>query len=828
MKLRDQPKNLLFPLLPEELCLIILSFLERENDLGRILLTNRDGRRFAIIEHERRLINAYKEALIESPLWRYLALIDQAENEDINGQRFLDYLEIVMGTIPPNQRANLNTFSRFKQNALLSPWLQQLPTNFSEKFPKARMMAGRIMLCYQPEKDPDDARKTSNPQTLTKFMKSVDGNFSELAFWESYSDLYTITLCFALAIKLSWTTNEIEKLFVISDPIFGNFVNGKTLCVLDNLLAGSIQHGLIMRMLQEAIRLYQMPNKQPTDILKLEILEHALGRLVEDDWVEYFAKCFDKDNLWWKRNSFAHIILRHNYPFLQERLTEKVLLTLTEPYDKELCYFDAENFSQVVLIILINTELRKQLSQKGLVTLLKRLPFDNIPPALSDPGLAPFLTVTTLRQWLDESNEVSFITHEQDEDYFSERAACILTNANLLNNLQTNEITFFAKYVRGRIDYITKNANFISRVIHDSQPNKLLMALCKLEPCTFAIGIAGSKDLVNLLTPPEIVRLGTLCAQSRLHIVKNAQAIAKLSSDQFWKLIELANAESAELVCKNNFLAKLNDEQLRKFEYEWKDSTEIVEAIRNERIRQYDSRIKRNAVSNVVAPKTKESDQTEGCQLKQPATLPQPISPVVVNDKQVKSNVYVGRSATQLKPAVNKPRLVLTKVNRHHLKFVAPIIIFSLLTLLGIGLITTGVGCSIGIPLCVKAAALLVSWAPIAPVIPLVATGVFIAGIAFIQDIKKILQYKRELSIPSTIFISTFSKPLPLKPLAPLIASSSKQMNPSTQALPSQVKAASFSHATKSLPTSSKFSSPRVTRARSESAPSKFEYKHRA
>jgi hypothetical protein len=821
---RKLTANPLFPF-TDEVSLIILSFLTEEIELGLILLTCLDGQRLAAVEREQRLINVYKEALEASPLWRYLPLIDYAEYEEIKGLRFLNYLEMLVGTIPPSQRATVNTFSHFRETALLSPWLQTLPSTFSEKFPKARMMAGKIMLCYQPEKDPEEVTKESNPQTLVRFMKSVDGNFSDLELWENYSDLYKINLCLALAIKLSWAANEVERLYVISDPVFSYFVNGKVLCLLNDFLVGTFQQGLIMGMLHEAVRLHGMPNKQPTDALKLQVLEHALARLNEDDWVRYFTKHFENDKPWRKRNTFAPL-LQQNYPFLQQRLTEKVLLTITEPQFETLTYFHSPNYSQLVLIILINPELRKHLSQRGLVTLLKRLPFDNIPIALADAGLAPVFTSETLNQWLDESKEVSFITHAQDGKYFSWRALCILTNANLLNNFKANDILFFAKQVRTGTDKITKNVNFIHRVIHDPQANELIMALCKLASCMFAIDISGNKELVNLLTPAEIVRVGTICDETRLNIAKNEQAIAKLSNNQFWKLIELAGSEAAKLVCKNNFLEKLDDEPLRKFEYYQKTSAEVVESIRCERIRRYDLRKKHYEESFEVA-KEKEAAQAEVRQLKQFASQSLPFSQMVAKDKQKKPNAHIGRPAAEPKPAVNQTKMVPTKINRHHLKFVLPIIILSLLTLLGLGLIATGVGCSIGIPLCIKAAALLFSWVPISPVISLVVTGVLMGGISFIQDIKKTLQYKRELSIPSTVYIPTYSKPLPLKPLAPILTSDSKQMDLLHQELSFLAEDIEFLPSPRSSPGSSKASSLTAVlfneRPRSKSDPVKFE-----
>jgi hypothetical protein len=709
--------------LSDEVSTSILENLTAE-DLHIMAQVSKAGERVARDAFHRRKIAFYKGRLCNTNLWRYLPLLVNEDQEEVSGLSFIQYMETLTGSIPPTHRANLSSYLRLREASVEIPVVLEMmdrPSTVLSNLPDVKNGAYSIIRNSLGSSEVEETTPLKVPNTLNEFMIEMGRTgIPDLTLWTNYSIIHKIILCCALIQKISWTPAETEKMYVVIDPIFAYFVNGEILLIIDELLSDQFQFGLIMKMMQEAVRLYHLPNKHPIDVQRLQMIEQALGRLTEEELVFYFSRCFTSDRNNECKDAFT-AILHQCYPFLLQLLTEKVLLAATGLHDlKEeirYCIF-GNNYPFLIKFILSHHTLLQRLSQKALVTLLKRLPNDAIPDVLSDETIFPFLTFTTMMQWLDTSPGVSFLTEEQS-GYLRLCVKEIISLHDFILKFTQEQIVAILKITSTHHAMkVFSNNNFRKRILEDSQPEKFLMALNDIY--SFSEEIARYPEMLNLLSPGGIREVVRKDDKALVRVLNDKNALKKLSREQFLEII-------------TTFLPHVAS---RVFEKKSMESLMISSPAESDE-KLFDSR---------------KND-------KKPSAQSQPVPAVQAEFSEI---------AESSKSVVDVSlKTVSKKKKTKHTKFILPIIVYSLFLLAGIALIATGIGSATGIPLCIKATALLFSLIPIDPIMSFILVGAGVSVAFGIQSVRKIFQYKNVLSnkeILSSIS-ETKSSPIPLKPL---------------------------------------------------------------
>ena len=618
-----------------------------------------------------------------------------------------------------------------------------------------------------------------------------------------------------MAVKLSWASQDIDKIYIIADPVFAHFIKKNILMLVDKLA----MPGLITKMLHEAVRLFKLPNKLPEDILKLQHLENTLAHLTEGDFVNYFSKFVKGDELN-ERRQWITQILQQNYPFLLQRLSEKVLLAITDPCSERLHFFQSQTYPPLTLTILTNPVLLNQLSQKGLVTLLKRLPLRNISPAFSDANLASRLTFPTLRDWLDYSEDVSYVTHEESFHLSFDRAMQILTDASLLQKLSSDQIVFIANYIHFDMVGVFKNTIFRSRILQDQHPNRFLIALCRVKSNNFAIEISNYQEMVALLSVDELMIIAALDCRVSLRFIQNDSILKMVTNEQLWTLVRAADLEGVPYVVEKNLFPRLSDGRLKEFAERWKSSLMITQDERDkiyrENVRRNNPALERKLVEFETKQKAKRSTQTDVGQMQQSTPPVAKEAPPIAKKSRPKlshdaSKNKVAKSRFSRPAAASlgadpghkkRDRATLTvqilrtneavpsplaraademkafaKKKQERNQLILQIIIFTLLTIAGIALIASGIGCAVGIPLFANLGILLFGWTSVSPAIFPILIGIGVAGISIIQDVRKAIQYQTLQKTDSLSQTSQASSEPPLKLLPSFSSEATKLLD---------------------------------------------------
>ncbi len=734
MTLRQQLDDYSLWRIPDELVVRVLDNLNAK-DLYGMALVSTDALRLARDTYQRRQIEKYKNSLQGNMLWQYIPLLANENKEEVDGRFFIHYLETLLGTIPPPLRARLSTFSGFMNAGFATPWLQAAPIGYLDLCRRISIDARMFLQNNSIEKIGEDLTTVSQPSTLIDFMKSLHSDKSDFILWGNYVKINKLIQSLALALKLSWVNNLIDKIYVIADPLFSNYVHGGILVNLDSYFPD-----LIKSMINEAIRLYHLPDKQPVDAFKQKNIENTLLSLNEEDLVSYVTHYYKDDTEFGKpRRRFFCEILEQDYPLLMQLLTEKVLFVITEALEVEFfSHTDDRVFPPLVRAALSNPILLKTLSQKGLVTLLKRLPIKHIDSVLAGGNLTPFLTFEILSNWVNSSSQVTYTVYKEDISLTMSRAEKILASEALLNSLDRQQIVSFAKYVRTSefAPPVYNNIKFKNRILNDPHPNRFLVELSHIVYHAYAREIAKSPQMTNLLSPSEMLELAQLDSSVCLLILKNKEAGDRLGSKDLLTLAIGNGPEIATCVVEENYLASLEYDDLQKFNLKWRGSSDLSHEIR----------VKIFAADNAAYKKHEtiaaEADYQERKKFQEfLSTLSD--SP---NNSSRPSAVIEKAKSPVAKYRVEQPTTspIMKKANKKIEPFNwnkwTPIAICFFLTIVGLALIATGLGCVAGLPLCINVATSLFSWIPVAPFLSslligkIVAVGSFMLGLDKVTD----------------------------------------------------------------------------------------------
>jgi len=742
-RVRAQPVTNLVDI-PAELLLEILSFLSL-SDLASAVFLCKLISLSAIEEYDRRQVIQYQQSLADTELWRNLVFLVQPDAVKVGDQRFINYLETITGTIPLQERVWTRTYSKFLKNITRISWISQLPPSFIEAVSSAQVIAEQL-IGKAPHVSATDEASAKPPQALIEFMKVNKGEFSNLYLWESYSKLHKMMLSFALAYQLSRPSNEIEKIHIITKPAYSYLLDREMILFFDKVC---LPH-LILNMIEEAVRLYKLPNPQSAQKQKLLDIESTLEKLTDDDLASYFMGCFKNDDSNdTLKNKFARILGR-DYPFLMSRLTEKVLLAITEVHNSLLYYFSSSKPPRLGSIILSKQELLSHLSQKGFITFLKRLPLIDIPAVLTSPLVAPRLTFATLHQWLDSSSDVSFITHEEDSHIFNCRAVEILINADLLKRMTQDEIVFIANFVSLEIEKIIDNPNFINRILQEQHPVSFLISLCNMKRSVFLEAIVQHPQLIELFSVEKLMFL----AFKRLKVLdiflKDKKVAARFSGQQLWTLVDRGDDYVLSTVVKHSLYDRFSDAQLQEFAEKWSSSDKLTATEQKtlcyanwrrnrpglmkdlERPKSGAPETEQTTQPDVDAKAAKKLEQTNDYKHPEPKVSVKQIPIEFTKSKPFSiPNAKAHQSSTSIKKKSRK------KQNR----LILQIIFYTVLTLVGLALIASGIGGIAGVPLFAKMSALLVSVTPLHLAISALVLGVALAGTSIFQVIGRAIQY---------------------------------------------------------------------------------------
>jgi|GEM_PF-2807685 len=790
-------QSTLFPALPDELVMSILNYLDMDG-LMQVAFLSAGGLRFAKAEHDRRWVEHYKSLLSDTTLWRYLAFIAQADEEQIDGRRFTDYLGELM-VIPFAQTNSVDRFYRFQQNAMKNAWTQHLPNDFFPGLPQASQLATNIVANYHHPRISEDASTTSQPGTVTEFLNSVatTDSFSDYMKWKSYYDLYQAVLCYALAHQLSWTNDNDEIINILIDPSFSILVDGRILLLLEQYYAS----GIIMTMLQQAISLYSIPSRQENDTQRLQRLEVTLAKLKEKDLINFLAIFFKNDLLCEKQSAFAEII-QQNYPFLQSKFTEQVLLSVAYIPDKKLlCSGAGEDglpalaISPLPRAVLSTPMLFNRLSHKSRIGVLNYLPIADMLFVLARPELAGFFTFDTLHEWLDLSGRNISVSYYKRE-IVSERATKLLGDAGLLASLSRTQIVSLARHVCSTPDVLIGQNAFRKRILQDQNSSAFLMALCQIESLiydditdhVFVDEITKYPEFLRLLSVNEIIRISSLGNEAVRFILQDNDVLTRLSDGQLWTLIDSNFIEAVHaVVARNNFLSLLSDSKLHELANRVDDFPEIPkkekEIINRESSQRYnrslqekllaheksaiseDESVKRQPISDLDAVASEETQPKNSnlTKLNQEKLSEERPSVKQIPVEFTKSKPFSTPNAKAHQNSTSTKKMSRKKQNR----LIWQIIFYTLLTLIGLALIASGIGGIAGVPLFAKMSALLVSMTPVHLAISSLVLGVVLAATSIFQVIGRAIQYhaleKNNSPKPS---YQSLSRLLPLQPLA--------------------------------------------------------------
>ncbi len=734
MTLRQQLDDYSLWRVPDELAVKVLDNLNAK-DLYAMSLVSTGALRLARDTYQRRQIEKYKNSLQGNMLWQYIPLLTEENKEEVDGRFFIHYLETLLGTIPPPLRARLSTFSGFINAGFTTPWLQAAPIGHLDLCRRISIDARMFLQNNSIEKIGEDLTTVSQPSTLIDFMKSLHSDKSDFILWGNYAKINKLIQSLALSIKLSWTNNSIDKVHIVADSSFSNYVNGEVLVSYDPYFPD-----LIMSMIKEAIQLYHLPDKQPPDILKLKNVENTLLSLNEEDLINYITVYYkdDYERGMPKRRAFCEV-LEQNYPFLMELLTEKVLFAITEALNVKFLYFSEEDFlPPLVRYVLSNSLLLKKLSQKGLITLLKRLPLEDIDRVLADSNLTPFLTFETLSNWIDSSSHVTYTMHEEDVSHSISRAEKILVNETLLNALDRHQVVSIAKYVRTSADVplLYNTITFKNRIFRDSHPNRFLVELSHIELNSHAREISKNPQMTNLLSPNEIVDLAQLDRKTCLLILKNKESVARLASKDLLTIIIGNGPEIAACAVEENNLANLEYDDLQKFNLKWRGSSDLSHEIRVKILTADNAAYKkRRAIAAEAARQERIKFQEFLSTLSDsPNNSPRPSAIIEKAKLPVAKYRFEQPTTPPIMKKANK------KIDPFNWNKWTPIAICFFLTIVGLALIATGLGSVAGFPLCATVATSLFSWIPVAPFLSslligkIVAVGSFMLGLDKVTD----------------------------------------------------------------------------------------------
>jgi hypothetical protein len=730
--------------IPAELILKILSLLSL-NDLASAVFVCKVISSVAIDEYEQRQVRQYQQDLADTELWSNLVFIAQPDAVKVGDQRFINYLETITGSIPFQERLWTRTYSKFSQNVTRISWISQLPPSFIETVSSAQVIAEQL-IGKAPHVSATDEASAKPPQALIEFMKVNKGEFSNLYLWESYSKLHKMMLSFALAYQLSRPSNEIEKIHIITKPVYSYLLDREMILFFDKIC---LPH-LILSMIEEAVRLYKLPNPQPAQKQKLLDVENTLEKLTEDDLASYFIHCFKNDDSNDTLiNKFTRI-LEQDYPFLMSRLTEKLVLAITKIHDDLSCYFRSEDAPCLAGILISKQEILNRLSQKGFVTLLKRLPLRDIPEVLASPIVAPRLTFPTLSQWLDRSRDVSFITHE-DDGHFKHRAIQILTNDDLLKRLTKDEIVFIAGFlITQGVKEVANNPNFITRVLQEQHPVSLLMALCNMKFGFFLKAIVQHTQLIKLFSVENLMALALKHTEALVLFLENKDVINRFSDKQLWELVKKGGGIVLSAVVKHSLYDRFSDAQLQEFAEKWSSSDKLTATEQKtlcyanwrrnrpglmkdlERLKSGAPETEQTTQPDVDAKAAKKLEQTNDYNHPEPK-----VSVKQIPIEFTKSKPFAIPNAKAHQSSTSKKKKSRKKQNR----LILQIIFYTVLTLVGLALIASGIGGIAGVPLFAKMSALLVSVTPLHLAISALVLGVALAGTSIFQVIGRAIQY---------------------------------------------------------------------------------------
>jgi hypothetical protein len=523
-------EELLFPF-PTELNLCILRFFSSKELLQKLALVNRKSYRLSNIV----VVERYERLLAHSQLWRCLPAI-ASDTPGEGESSFLHYITQVLaapGALPPNWAAN-----NCRLAAFVEAWVNQFNTpimNLSQGVDSAAAIQAKAQTLLI------NLGGDTKPQAFLEYtefkdlLRLIDNHAAKVKVCQQYDELDQIFSTLLLFIAFSFCPAE-HRLAIMLNSHFSRGLRGEGLLALDTST-------LIEGLLTIALNIHIMPVKSDAQNEQLIGIENILARLSEANLLTHLAS----DRFRERCRVFIEAI-RANYTFVLKKLSEAVLLKLEGPKD----WPRPLNQFFVIPHILRNPVLLGQMSKSGLIEVLNRIHHDAMEKTIAEhPALYPVLTFDVLIDWLKSS-----------EAYNSERVTIILTQKELLEKLNHDQIVILAKrLISDDFAKILAHRVFKAKLVKDPARNQLLMRLGgRISDAQLDIQIAKNPEIASLLTSDEIMLLVKSSPSIHKHIIKHDHVLDKLTSRQIRKIVK--NKTAAAYYMASQRLDRLNNQDL--------------------------------------------------------------------------------------------------------------------------------------------------------------------------------------------------------------------------------------------------------------------------
>lgn len=505
--------NLPFPV-PREMCLHIFSFLNTAH-LQSTAIVSRQSYSLSAEIRKRQFLAKHSN----SHWWKFLvALADNVPGE--GEKKFVEVLILGMGPnirIPNGWReANVTLSSYVTQRMRWFPGKIQCLglgiSGYEDIQKKAQTLLDLMCAAHD--------RTALNACTQLRGCYALVEDKNKVVAFQHYDDLDRIFSCLILfeLMRGEQTNNRVN--FLISTP-FARGLTGAGLIALECQF-----EGIFPALVREAIRLFQIQEKQEAELQRLKTTEKLLGRLTEADILRYIDTETDKPPFLYRiplqRQLFVEI-LQSNYEFLMAKMTFAVLIRVE-------CTIRGTNQFESLLLIphfIKSHFILSRLTPEELLTMLKILRESQVAMVIHDhPVLQSYCTVEIMQELLKAKTCRSGV------------ASVFLANKTLLDKLNDDHVVAFAEHFSDTdFDSVLESAAMLDRLRADAS-NSLLMRLAKIDNRTyFGRVVLANLVVSSLLTADQAVELFDFSTQNQTPLFDNNPLIDKLSSAQLIHLI---------------------------------------------------------------------------------------------------------------------------------------------------------------------------------------------------------------------------------------------------------------------------------------------------